>query len=157
MPNASIRVVDVYPYRLTPEAGMGVELLLLRRADGTSYEGTWRMVGGGIDSGEAAWETAKRELLEETGCTPDRLWALPSVNTFYEWKTDRISLTPAFAAELPDANITLNAEHDEYRWFTPADACSELAWPEQQRLALLTAEMATSPIPPSLHIPSDVK
>jgi dATP pyrophosphohydrolase len=152
MPNASIRVVDVYPYRLAPDQPAGVELLLLRRAEGTSYEGAWRMVGGGIDAGEAAWEAARRELREETGCTADRLWTLPSVNTFYEWQSDRISLTPAFAAQLSGADITLNAEHDAFRWFTPADAHERLQWPEQQRLALLTAEMATGPIPPSLVI-----
>ena len=151
MPNASIRVVDVYPYRLHPDVPAGVELLLLRRAEGTSYEGTWRMVGGGIDSGEAAWETAHRELHEETGCTPERFWALPSVNTFYEWKSDRISLTPAFAAEISEP-ITLNAEHDTYAWVSPSEACERLHWPEQQRLAVLTAQMAPREIPPSLII-----
>lgn len=152
MPNASIRVVDVYPYRHAPGGSAGVELLLLRRAAGTSYAGTWRMVGGGIADGEAAWETARRELREETGCTADRLWTLPSVNTFYEWQSDRISLTPAFAAQLSSADITLNAEHDTFRWFPPAEAHRRLRWPEQQRLALLTAEMATNPIPPSLVV-----
>jgi len=151
MPNASIRVVDVYPYRLNEDVPTGVELLLLRRAEGTSYAGSWRMVGGGIDAGEAAWETARRELREETGCTPDRFWALPSVNTFYEWKSDRISLTPAFAAEI-SGPITLNAEHDTYAWLSPSEACERIHWPEQQRLALLTAQMAPGDIPPTLLI-----
>jgi len=151
MPDASIRVVDVYPYRITSDHPAGVELLLLRRAEGTSFEGSWRMVGGGIDAGETAWETARRELREETGCVPETFWALPSVNTFYEWHSDRISLTPAFAAEV-SGPISLNAEHDAFEWLSPTEASSRLHWPEQQRLAILTAEMAPGDIPPSLII-----
>ncbi|HHP7237305.1 NUDIX domain-containing protein [Longibacter sp.] len=155
MPEATVRVVDVYPYRLTPDRESGVELLLLRRAEGRSYARTWRMVGGSIEPGEAAWKTARRELLEETGCEPHRFWTLPSVNTFYEWQSDRINLTPAFGAELTHPSIDLNAEHDLYRWFSPTAACRRLEWPEQQRLARLTAEMALGPIPDALLIPPD--
>jgi len=155
MPSTTIRVVDVYPYRLTPDrdgTDWHVELLLLRRAPGTSYSGTWRMVGGSIDSGESAWETARRELKEETGLEPLEFWTLPSVNTFYEWHADRISLTPAFAARV-DGSITLNAEHDTYDWLAPDAACERLHWPEQRRLARLTADIAHSgAIPPSLRI-----
>ncbi len=98
MPGSVVRVVDVYPYR---ESAVNPEFLLLRRAPGTEYAGQWRMVGGKIESGEAAWETAHREVTEETGHAPDRLWTLPSVNAFYEWQDDRINLIPAFAAALP--------------------------------------------------------
>ena len=76
MPEAAIRVVDVYPYRLAKD---GLEFLLLRRAEATTYAGEWRMVGGTIRPGEAAWETALRELREETQCTPEHVWTLPSL------------------------------------------------------------------------------
>jgi len=78
MPGSVVRVVDVYPYR---ESAVNPEFLLLRRAPGTEYAGQWRMVGGKIESGEAAWETAHREVTEETGHAPDRLWTLPSVTS----------------------------------------------------------------------------
>jgi len=93
MPEAVVRVIDVYPYRLVEEGEP--EFLLLRRAADVVYAGAWRMVGGKIDAGEAAWQAALRELREETGCAPARLWALPSVNTFYEWRHDRVNRRPS--------------------------------------------------------------
>ena len=42
-------------------------------------------------------QAAVRELWEETGLTPISLFAVPSVNHFYEWQTDRLQLIPAFA------------------------------------------------------------
>ena len=43
VPTLAVRVVDVYPYRLTSD---GPAFLLLRRAPATRYAGQWRMSGG---------------------------------------------------------------------------------------------------------------
>ena len=147
MPEAVIRVVDVYCYR-QPEAP---EFLLLRRAEAVEYGGQWRMVGGKIEAGEAAWETAQREVREETGHAPVRLWTVPSVNQFYEWQHDRVNLIPAFAAELA-ADPELNHEHDDHAWLPASDAIARLQWPEQQRLLRLTARLLSTGIPPELSI-----
>lgn len=148
MPALSSHAVDVYPYRTR---GDGVtEWLVLRRAPGRSDAGRWRMVGGKIHDGEAAWQTALRELAEETGWrTGDglrQLWALPSVNAFYEWQADRVVLAPAFAAEV-DGDPRLDAEHDAWAWLPPDAAAGRLAWPEQTRLLRLAAQFASSERP----------
>ena len=130
----SVRVVDVYPYRLM-ERGP-VRFLLLRRAETVAYGGQWRMVGGKIEPGETAWQAAQRELREETGCPPLRFWTVPSVNTFYEWPTDTLNLVPAFAARL-DADPHLDDEHDAFGWFYAEQAIRRLGWPEQRRLLRL--------------------
>ena len=148
MPSTEIRVVDVYPYRYE---SVNPEFLLLRRADGTDYAGQWRMVGGKIRSDEAAWETGLRELQEETGQDPTHFWALPSVNTFYEWQADRVNLAPAFAAELT-APPTLDDEHDAVAWHPVEDAARRLHWPEQQRLLRLADRVLRNGIPPSLIV-----
>ncbi|MFB6272625.1 MAG: NUDIX domain-containing protein [Salinibacter sp.] len=148
MPDSTVRVVDVYPYR---QQSVNPEFLLLRRAPGTQYAGQWRMVGGKIEAEEAAWETAFREVREETGQTPDRFWTLPSVNAFYEWKEDRINLIPAFAAALP-ADPTLNEEHDAFAWLPAQEATERLAWPEQQRLLRLADRLVRDGVPSSLVI-----
>lgn len=148
MPGSVVRVVDVYPYR---ESSVNPEFLLLRRASGTQYAGQWRMVGGKIESGEAAWETAHREVTEETGHAPDRLWTVPSVNTFYEWQADRINLIPAFAAALP-ADPVLDDEHDAFAWLPAEEAVDRVAWPEQQRLLRLADQTLRTGIPPRLIV-----
>jgi dATP pyrophosphohydrolase len=112
------------------------------------------MVGGKIKSSEAAWETARRELREETGCTPVRFWTVPSVNSFYEWQADRVNLIPAFAAEVSGevGDVTLDDEHDRYTWLSLDDAADRLGWPEQERLLRLTDRLLRDGIPPDLVI-----
>jgi 8-oxo-dGTP pyrophosphatase MutT (NUDIX family) len=149
MPEIAIRVIDVYPYRF------GVEgeplFLLLRRSASVVYAGSWRMVGGKIAPGEWAWQAALREMKEETGQTPSQLWAMPSVNTFYEWQHDRVNLAPAFAAEL-DADPILNHEHDAFVWLSAEEAAARLRWPEQQRLVRLAQHLLREGVPPELII-----
>ena len=68
---------------------------------------------------EPAHTTALREAMEETGQRPARLWALPSVNTVYEWAQERVTLALVFAAALT-ADPVLNHEHEAFAWL-PAD------------------------------------
>lgn len=153
-PSATVRVVDVYPYRTD---GAQAEWLVLRRASGSAYAGQWRMVGGKVDSRETAWQAALRELAEETGFAPGAglmtFWALPSVNTFYEWQRDTVTLVPAFAAEAT-GDPQLDAEHDAFAWLPAPEAADRMAWPEQRRLLTLAAALVRSgPVPPELEIP----
>jgi len=148
MPDTTVRVVDVYPYR---HQSVNPEFLLLRRAPDTSYAGQWRMVGGKIEAEEAAWEAGLREVKEETAHTPTQFWTLPSVNTFYEWQADRINLAPAFAASLP-GDPTLDDEHDAFVWLPAREAADRLTWPEQRRLLRLADRVLRDGIPPSLIV-----
>jgi 8-oxo-dGTP pyrophosphatase MutT (NUDIX family) len=149
MPTAEIRVVDVYPYRISGEASP--EFLLMRRAKDQLYAGQWRMVGGKIEAEETAWAAARRELVEETGLAPDRFWTIPSLNQFYEWRGDRVTQIPAFAAQVA-GTPTLNPEHDAFAWLAAEEAVARLPWPEQQRLLQLAARLLREGIPPSLFI-----
>jgi dATP pyrophosphohydrolase len=146
----AVRVVDVYPYRRT---AAGAEFLLLRRAAGRAYAGQWRMVGGKVEAGEAAWQAALREVEEETGRRPAEAWTVPSVNAFYEWQSDRLNLAPAFAAEI-DGEPVLDREHDAFAWVPLDEAAARLAWPEQRRLLRLVARLLSrGPVPPELVLP----
>ena len=155
-PTATVRVVDVYPYRMR---GVARVFLVLRRAAGHAYAGQWRMVGGKIEPGEAAWQAARRELAEETGFAPGSglaaFWALPSVNTFYEWQRDTVALVPAFAAHV-SGDPQLDGEHDAFAWLPAEAAAARLAWPEQRRLLTLAdALLDAGGVPPELAIPLD--
>lgn len=138
-------VVDVYPYRL-PEGRL--EFLIFKRAQQVVYPGQWRMIGGKVKKKETYWQAALRELREETGNSPVRFWALPSLNHFYDPEMDAIRLIPAFAAQLPDDPvIELNEEHTGYRWIAVDDIDSYIQWPEQKRLMKLTHRiLATSEV-----------
>jgi dATP pyrophosphohydrolase len=129
----SIRVslVDVYVLRMT--AG-GIECLALRRAEGGRCPGSWEVVHGHIEDGERPWQAARRELEEETGLAPERLYNLSRVETFYQHRLDEVALVPVFAAFVsPEAAVRLGSEHDAHEWLSPAEAGQRLAWPRERR------------------------
>lgn len=136
------KLIDVYPYRINKE---NPEFLLFKRSSEKVYSDQWRMVGGKVKEGETCWEGALRELKEETSLEPVKFWTIPSVNQFYEAKTDAIYTIPAFAAELNDeAKIQLNEEHSEYKWVIIDDIARFICWPEQLRLIRLTHDILTN-------------
>ncbi len=139
---AKKKLIDLYPYKIEDKAP---QFLLLKRAKGHIYEGQWRMIGGKVNPRETYWKAALRELKEETGVIPDRFWSVPSLNQFYEHKTDKILTIPAFAAQLDASNsIRLNSEHITYDWFSIQKALDIIIWPEQKRLLQLVHNIVTS-------------
>lgn len=103
------------------------------------------MIGGKVKKNEKYWEAALREMEEETGLRPRKMFTLPSVNQFYEHRTDKILTIPAFAGEISlNDTIRLNSEHNEFEWFDVESAVEKVVWTEQQRLIRLTYDLITS-------------
>ena len=97
-----------------------VEWLVLRRSAHEMYPGLWQQVAGGIEKGETAWQGALRELKEETGLIPERLYAADMVETYYEWCHDSVITCIAFVAFVDAAaEVTLSSEHDRFEWISP--------------------------------------
>lgn len=110
------------------------DVLCLKRAAGQRCAGTWETVHGHIDAGENPAAAARRELLEETGLSPQKLYNLSRVESFYIHKTDEIALIPVFAAIVPRTAVPkLSAEHDESAWLAPEGAARRFAWPREVR------------------------
>jgi dATP pyrophosphohydrolase len=131
MADARVRFVDVYVLR-TGERGL--EALVLRRAPGVRCAGAWESVHGSIEPGETPVDAAVRELQEETGLVPDRLYNLSRVESFYLHRTDEVALIPAFVAVVPAAaRPTLSNEHDRFEWLGLAAAAGRFAWPRERR------------------------
>ncbi|WP_440998897.1 NUDIX domain-containing protein [Fodinibius sp. SL11] len=136
------RLVDVYPYRREQDE---VKFLLLKRSAEVKYAHQWRMIGGKVDPEETFYEAGIRELNEETNLTPCLFWSIPSVNQFYDHKSDNIFQIPAFGAQVDqEAPIILNHEHISWKWISQDVIDTYIQWPEQERLMKLLAEIITS-------------
>jgi len=115
------------------EVENGIEFLLLKRSEGQSYPGIWQMVTGKIKDNEKAYQTALREIKEETGLVPLQLWVAPTVNSFYEPKNEFICLLPVFAVRVDSLKVKLSDEHTEYKWVKNEEAKKLLAWDGQRK------------------------
>ncbi len=137
------KLIDVYPYRI--KAGK-IEFLILKRSSDKIYADQWRMIGGKVKEGEKYWEAALRELMEEISQDPKQFWTVPSVNTFYEHKTDSIHHIPAFAARIDwtEEKLELDEEHVGYLWISASKIDDYIHWPEQKRLIRLIDQIISN-------------
>ena len=128
---ARVSLVDVYVLR---GSGPGLECLVLRRSAGGRCAGSWESVHGHIEAGERPEAAALREMREETGLEPTRLYNLSRVDSFYLHGSGEVALIPAFAAFVaPGSTATTGAEHDAAEWLGVAAAGGRMAWPRERR------------------------
>jgi dATP pyrophosphohydrolase len=124
-------LVDVYVVR---DAGRALEYLALRRAPGGRCPGSWETVHGHIDADEKPPAAAIREVKEETGLTPLRLYNLSRVELFYQHRLDEVALIPVFVAFVEaKSSVRLGPEHDGFEWLTSEEARQRFAWPRERR------------------------
>ena len=137
MTELRVGVVDVLVIRPRAAGGdggvAGWRVLLLQRAPGVRSPGSWEMVHGSIEPGERPDAAALREVEEETGLAPERLYSI-RVQPFYLAKMDTVQLAVVFCAFLPDAgDVTLGPEHRAHRWVTVDEALETFSWPSERQ------------------------
>jgi 8-oxo-dGTP pyrophosphatase MutT (NUDIX family) len=126
-----VSLVDLYVLR---GAGAALECLVLRRGGGGRCPGSWETVHGHIEPGETPADAAVRELAEETGAVPERLYNLSRMEAFYQHARDEVALIPVFVAFVaPGTRVRVGAEHDRFEWLPPAEARRRFAWPREGR------------------------
>jgi dihydroneopterin triphosphate diphosphatase len=108
-------------------------ILLIRRGRG-AFAGAWTIVMGGIEPGERATETARREVLEETGLAVAALYTAGALDTFYDPVKDSIVVVPFFVARVADGDVRTDAAHDAHRWVHFDEALPLLTFSAQRRL-----------------------
>jgi len=124
-------VVEVYVFR---RHGRRVQFLALRRRPGGSLPGVWQPVTGKLVRGESVARGAVREVREETGVFPRRLWRLEQVGAYYDPRKEAIRIITAFAAELPArAPVRISREHTAHRFLTAREAGRRFLWDSQRR------------------------
>ena len=119
-----------YVYQQTDK---GLKFLILKRNEKKLYEHLWQGVAGKIEKDEEAWQTAIRELKEETGLDPVKMFVADHVSQFYEKHGDRVNLVPVFGIEVDSKNVILSDEHIEYKWVDFKEAFDTLVWNGQKK------------------------
>jgi dATP pyrophosphohydrolase len=128
--SSGVSLVDVLVLR---QAAGGYECLVLCRSGIGRSPGSWEMVHGHADPGETPGDAALRELREETGLTPLRMYNLSRVESFYLHKNDTVTLVAMFAAFVDQSAVQLSEEHDDFTWLPTSEARRKFSWPREER------------------------
>lgn len=113
-------------------------LLLHRRAERGNF---WQPITGSIEEGELPVETARRELIEETGHPGDpraldlrQSFLIESAYLSAKYAGPIIASEVGFAATLDSSlPIALDPqEHDDHGWFTFAEAYEKIRWTDDR-------------------------
>ncbi|MCU1347129.1 MAG: lipoate-protein ligase [Acidobacteria bacterium] len=113
-------------------------LLLHRKPERGNF---WQPITGSMELGEAPLETARREIVEETGqrAEPEDIalrqsFMIESAYLATRYPSPIIASEACFTAQL-DARLPIRMdpdEHDEYGWFTFADAYERMRWTDDR-------------------------
>lgn len=110
------------------------QFLLLKRSFNEAYGGIWQMVTGRVKTNESAVNAVIREIKEETSLIPKRIWVVPNVNSFYEFKYDAVCLIPVFLCLVNEKDdVILSEEHSEFKWVNKNEAIKLVTWPGQKK------------------------
>jgi lipoyl(octanoyl) transferase len=129
----------------------GHVLLLHRRPERGNF---WQPITGSIEEGETPLETARRELVEETGHGGEPLdmdlrqsFMIESQFLQSRYTTPIIASEIGFRASL-DSRLPIKIdplEHDDHGWFTFAEAYERIRWTDD-REALEQLQARLTPI-----------
>ena len=136
-----VRVIDAYIYHYSKDK---LSFLILKRSKTKIYEHLWQGVAGKIEKGETASQTAIRELKEETGLVPYKMFVADHVSTFYESDFDQVNLVPVFGIEVKSLDVILSEEHCKFKWTTFEKAYDILTWSGQKKGLKTVYEMLNS-------------
>ncbi|HUO10482.1 MAG TPA: NUDIX domain-containing protein [Phycisphaerae bacterium] len=163
MPDIRADAIAVYVYRRT---AAGIEFLQIHRSDSTGeYQRSWQTVYGGVESlpspphgkKETAVQAALRELREETHLVPINMWQVEYLESFYFKPHDYVLVMPVFAVEINgDEPITLNAEHDAFRWVPEQDIPTHFMWRTQREALQYVLEGLRSPSAAASYLAVDL-
>ncbi len=125
----AVGTVDAYVIR---PLRSGWRILALQRAADTRCPGAWETVHGRLESGEPPEEGALREVREETGLTPERMYVV-AVQPYYLKVTSTVQLAVVFAVFVAEpADVMLGPEHQQYEWLDIDAALARFVWPRER-------------------------
>lgn len=103
------------------------DLLILKRSDKVkTYKGLWGGVAGYIEDDEEPYETALKEIREETGLKENDIDFIKKIDSirfidFYEGRRYDWEIFPFLFKTRKKDKIHIDWEHSECRWITPSE------------------------------------
>lgn len=98
------------------------KILILKRSKKVgTFKEHWAGISGSLHPGEKASEAALRELKEETGIVLKSSAPVIQCDPVYARDTGTIWKVHPFLIELDSEKVSLDWEHDEYRWIDPSE------------------------------------
>jgi type II secretory ATPase GspE/PulE/Tfp pilus assembly ATPase PilB-like protein/8-oxo-dGTP pyrophosphatase MutT (NUDIX family) len=121
--------VDAYVIR---PLRAGWRVLVLQRSAVTRCPGAWETVHGRLEGGERPEDGVLREIREETGLEPERLYVI-TVQPYYLKASATVQLAVVFAAFVAEsADVTLGDEHQRFEWLGVDAALARFVWPRER-------------------------
>lgn len=96
------------------------QILLLQRSGKTTASGKWALTGGALEEGETPIDGIKREIEEETKLTVSDIASFQIKTT--PSKDSETILIICYTCKADTEEVTLNWEHDNFKWVTKAEA-----------------------------------
>lgn len=109
-------------------------IIIFRRAQGElkflllyRSHGTWDFPRGRMEGGERSWQTAFREVREETGLRRNELIMHPNFKVHEKFPYSRegkkvFKIVIFYLAETNQPRVRVSAEHEGYGWFSYNEA-----------------------------------
>lgn len=95
-------------------------ILILKRSDKVgSYRGSWAGVSGFVEKNETYEETARREIVEETGLGDVHLSGRSSARSFRD--DDNVWTVHPYLFDVSSRTVTIDWEHDDCAWIAPGE------------------------------------
>jgi 8-oxo-dGTP pyrophosphatase MutT (NUDIX family) len=110
-------------------------ILLLQRAPGSSAAGRWCLPGGKAEVGEDLYDTARRELEEETGLVGETVTYLFAQKSFGEGEVEGTWDVFYFQC-IASGEVAIDAESSSFAWVHPSELGGyDLAFRNDEALA----------------------
>ncbi len=110
------------------------EYLVIKRSESNElYPSMWQVITGWIEDGETAIQTAIREVKEEVGLSPTKIWTIPYVAIFFNPLRDFIQFAPVFGMLVDNkSEVQLSNEHSEFQWLNYQACLQTLEFPSHR-------------------------
>lgn len=134
MPEFISDTIQVHVVTIDPVTGQSMFLALHRSPENKVYPSVWQAITGRIELNEKSIDAAIRELKEETGLEPVRIWTIPFVTMYFDPYKDLIHASPVFGIEVNShSKILLSDEHDDYQWLDYDESYDLLELPSHKQ------------------------